>query len=85
MKKILFIALAAVGLTACVQDQNVAVPQSDAIAFGNAYLDNAVRAAVDPSTTTNSISDFKVWGFMDTNAGTVFTAEEVKKVNGSWG
>ena len=85
MKKILFIALAAVGLTACVQDQSVSVPQSDTIAFGNAYLDNAVRAAVDPSTTTNSISGFKVWGFMDSNVGTVFTAEEVKKVNGSWG
>ena len=85
MKKILFVALAAVGLTACVQNEELSVPQCDAIAFGNAYLDNAVRAAVDPSTTTNSISDFKVWGFMDSNAGTVFTAQEVKKTNGVWG
>ena len=85
MKKLLLVALVAVGLTACVQDQSVSVPQSDTIAFGNAYLDSAVRAAADPSTTTNTISDFKVWGFMDSNAGTVFTAEEVKKVNGSWG
>ena len=85
MKKILFVALAAVGLTACVQNEELSVPQSDVIAFGNAYLDNAVRGAEDPSTTTNSISGFNVWGFMDTNAGTVFTAQEVEKKNGVWG
>ena len=85
MKKILFVALAAVGLTACVQNEELSVPQSDVIAFGNAYLDNAVRGAEDPSTTTNSISGFNVWGFMDTNAGTVFTAQEVEKNNGVWG
>ena len=85
MKKILFVALAAVGLTACVQNEELSVPQSDVIAFGNAYLDNAVRGAEDPSTTTNSISGFNVWGFMDTNAGTVFTAQDVEKKNGVWG
>ena len=35
--------------------------------FGAAFVENATRAnaAVDPSTTTESITGFDVWGFMD--------------------
>ena len=43
MKKLLLIALVAAGMTACMQSEELAVPQSEAISFGNAYLDNSVR------------------------------------------
>ena len=87
MKKLFVIALAAIGMVACVQNEIVETPKSDAIAFAGAYIDNATRAAVDPSFTTdqaNALDAFNVWGYMDETAGTVFSAEEVEKQNGAW-
>ena len=87
MKKLFVIALAAIGMVACVQNEIVEAPKSDAIAFAGAYIDNATRAAVDPSFTTdqeNALAAFNVWGYMDQTAGTVFAAEDVQKVNGAW-
>ena len=87
MKKLFVIALAAIGMVACVQNEIVETPKSDAIAFAGAYIDNATRAAVDPSFTTdqaNALDAFNVWGYMDEVAGTVFSAEEVEKLNGAW-
>ena len=87
MKKLLLIALVAAGMTACMQSEELAVPQSEAISFGNAYLDNSVRgeAAADPSTHNGNIADFSVWGFMTSNLGTVLTDETVEKQsNNAW-
>ena len=84
MKKHLLIVLAAVGLAACTQEEFVALPQSDAIAFDGGFVDNATRAAVDPSTTTAKIEDFNVWGFMTDNTGTVFSGDKVEKVSNVW-
>ena len=87
MKKLFVIALAAIGMVACVQNEIVETPKSDAIAFAGAYIDNATRAAADPSFTTdreNALDAFNVWGYMDEVAGTVFSAEEVEKLNGAW-
>ena len=84
MKKIIISALAAMSLVACVQEEVVTVNQSNAIAFENAFVDNATRAAVDPSTTTASIEGFNVWGFMDQPSGVVFTGDPVTKVGGAW-
>ena len=84
MKKHLLIVLAAVGLAACTQEEFVALPQSDAIAFDGGFVDNATRAAVDPSTTTASIEDFNVWGFMTDNTGTVFSGDKVEKGSNGW-
>ena len=84
MKKIIISALAAMSLVACVQEEVVTVNQSNAIAFENAFVDNATRAAVDPSTTTASIEGFNVWGFMDQPSGWVFKGDEVTKVGGAW-
>ena len=84
MKKHLLIVLAAAGLAACAQEEYVAVPQSDAIAFDGSFVENATRAAEDPSTTFNSIEDFNVWGFMDETNGTVFNGDEVEKVGSAW-
>ena len=58
MKKSLFImALGAIALTSCSQDEIIEV-QKDAISFA-AFNENASRATV---TTTNTITDFKVYG-----------------------
>ena len=84
MKKILFVALAAVGLASCVQNEELVVAGSKtAIAFSDAYVYNATKA--DPTTTTASIVNFDVWAFMDSVSGTVFTDEDVTKSNGAWG
>lgn len=60
MKKSLFImALGAIALTSCSQDEVIEV-QKDAISFA-AFSDNASR--VTP-TTTGTIQNFKVWGIV---------------------
>ena len=82
MKKLLFVALVAAGMTACMQSEELAVPKSEAIAFGDAYVYNASRAV----TTTGNIENFDVWAFMDSVAGTVLDGEVVtKKAPGVWG
>ena len=84
MKKLLFVALVAVGMTACVQNEELALPKSTAtIAFEDAYVPNATKA--DPTTTTESLTGFDVWAYMDEVAGTVLTDEDVTKVGGKWG
>ena len=83
MKKLLFVALAAVGFTACVQNEELAVPQNTAaITFADAYVSNATKA--DPTTTTASIVDFDVWAFMDEATGVVLADEDVTKNGGVW-
>ena len=83
MKKHLFYALAALGMVACMQDEVVTV-QQDAISFKGAFVENATRAAADPSTTVNTIADFNVWGFMDQPSGYVFTGDKVAKAGNVW-
>ena len=77
-------ALATISLVACMQEEVVTVPKTSAITFDNAFIDNATRAAADPSTTTASIANFNVWGFMDNPDGTVFVAEDVQKSGALW-
>ena len=58
-----------------------------AIDFANVSVDNATRAAVDPSTTTNgvnSIKSFDVWAFVDETSGRVFVDEDVTKNGDDW-
>ena len=77
-------ALAALGFVACMQEEVVTVPQTDAITFDQAYIDNATRAAADPSTTTQNIAGFDVWAFMNEYDGTVLVDEDVQKAGGKW-
>ena len=85
MKKLFLVALAAVGLASCVQNEELAVAGSTtAIAFGDSFVYNATKAE-DPTTTTTSINNFDVWAFMDNVGGTVLEDEDVTKVNGVWG
>ena len=79
MKKIFFSALAALCLSACVQEAMVETPQGDAIAFENAFIDNATRAAVDPSFNINTLNAFKVWAYVNEPNGVVFKGKEVSR------
>ena len=84
MKKIIISTLAAMSLVACVQEQVVDITTSRAITFENAFIDNATRAAADPSTTTEKLDGFNVWAFMDVPTGTVFTGDPVQRSGDAW-
>lgn len=84
MKKIFVGLLAIAALAACQKNETLSVVGGPAIAFENASVDNATRAAVDPSTTTASIDEFAVWGFMDQPSGQVFVNEVVTKAGSAW-
>ena len=75
--------LAVAALASCMKEQTLSTQQPGAIAFDNAILDNALRSAVDPSTTTATLNAFDVWAFMDEASGVVFEGEDVTK-NGTW-
>ena len=87
MKKLFVVALAALGMVACVNEDVVETPKSDAIAFAGASIDNATRAAEDPSfdQVKGNLNAFNVWAFMTTTNGPVFEGEEVTKNGNVWG
>ena len=85
MKKLFVIVLAAIGMVSCMNTNEVIeVKGGDAIAFADVMLDNAVRAAVDPSTTLETIQGFNVWGFMDDVNGVIFEGDEVTRSGNTW-
>ena len=62
MKKF-FIAIAAIATAAaCSQNETISLDKGEAISFGNAFVENSVRAAVDPSYSANDIQSFNVYG-----------------------
>ena len=83
MKKVIFSMLAVAALASCMKEQVLVTQQPGAIAFDNAILDNATRAA-DPSTTIDNLQAFDVWGFMDEPSGIVFEGQDVTKNGGLW-
>ena len=84
MKKFLFLGLAAMmAFTSCTKDETLAVAQNGAIGFDVA-ADKATRSNVDPSITTDNISNFAVYGFMDAATGVVFRDELVTKQGSDW-
>ena len=90
MKK-LFVCALAVGLfTACSQDETLSVQSPMQISFEDAFVENATRAAIDPSTTNTgdmALAAFDVWAFMtdaEGNVGEVFNSEDVKKADSKW-
>ena len=84
MKKLFFLGIAALGFAACVQEQVVDTPMGGAITFESAFVDNATRAAADPSTTTGTLTAFDVWGFVKEYDGTVFVDQDVTLEGGNW-
>ena len=87
MKKLFIGVLAIASLVACNKNEVIDQVASPAIRFNDASVDNATRAnaAVDPSTTTATIEEFSVWGFMNEPAGKVFVEEKVTKNGSEWG
>ena len=86
MKKILFSVLAMAAFAACSNEEQIAAPQGEAIAFGNAFVDNSVRAdaATDPSYSTNgkgvALEKFNVYGAV--NGVNIFNGNNVTKTAG---
>lgn len=65
MRKTIFAILAAAAMVACSNDELVNADR-EAIAFDNAFVDNATRSVVDPSfTNTKIFADFAVYGFVE--------------------
>lgn len=59
MKKILIALAALATIAACDKAEVVEAPQGDAIAFGDAFVDNTTKAIY---TAANQIQGFSVWG-----------------------
>lgn len=85
MKKLFILGVAAFSFAACVQEQVMETPQGGAITFENAFVDNATRTAADPSTTTDKLTAFDVWGFVKEYDGTVFVDQDVTHNGVAWG
>lgn len=83
MKKLFFMGLAAAAMLAsCSKDETVEMPQSKAISFTNAFVNNGTRSIKDPSFTTSTLQNFRVYGF--SNNDKVFDGTEVTNERGTW-
>ena len=83
MKKIFACICAVAALAACQKNQIISSADGPAIGFENASVDKATKS-VDPSTTTETINEFAVWGYMDSRNGVVFENELVSKNGSEW-
>lgn len=83
-KKVLLAALSALALAACVNDETIEMNPGNALVF-RASTENSTRATV---TTSNTIQDFKVWGYYrksDNADYTSFMEEQVvSKAGNEW-
>lgn len=84
MKKAFVAILSLAALVACSQDSVVKTSDSTAISFDNMFVENKTRAAADPSTTTDNIKEFAVWGFRGDAKELVFNNERVYKEGDAW-
>lgn len=84
MKKLIIAVAAIATAVACNTAEIVELPKNPAISFESAYVQNATRDAVDPSTTTASLEAFDVWAFMDETSGIVLVDEDVTKGANGW-
>ena len=83
MKKVIFSILAVGALASCVKEQTLNVAGPAAIEFAGTYVENATKSN-DPSTTTDNITQFSVWGVMDNETGVVLNDELVTLTDGAW-
>ena len=66
MKKIFIAAMALAAVAACNKSEIVSVSEGNAIAFDNAFVDNATKSVNDPSYTNDKMfTDFAVYGFVE--------------------
>lgn len=64
MRKTIFAILAAAAMVACSNDELVNADR-EAIAFDNAFVDNATRSVMSTSVTTNDLFNIDVFGFVE--------------------
>lgn len=81
-KKVLFAALSALALAACVNDETIEMNPGNAVGF-RASTENSTRAAV---TTSSTLQDFKVWGYYNYNSEytSFMEGQEVSKAGNEW-
>lgn len=82
MKKILISMLAVAALVSCSKEESIRVDQGEAIAFGNAFVDNSTRAT-DPSYSANNIEMFNVYGTV--NGVVIYPGTEITKGTADYG
>ena len=89
MKKTFFIILAAAAIVGCSNEEVIIEQQGGAITFGEVFVDNATRAATDPSYNEQNLVDaFKVWGTVKGNTNNtinLFNGAEVTRGNAAYG
>ncbi len=85
MKKFFLGVFAIAGLVACVQSEDVNVPNpaDNQIALSG-YVGSSVRGAEDPSTKVQNLDHFTVWAYVGDSAGEVFNSELVSKSGSEW-
>lgn len=85
MKKFFLGVFAIAGLVACVQSEEVNVPNpaDNQIALSG-YVGSSVRGAEDPSTKVQNLDHFTVWAYVGDSAGKVFNNELVSKSGSEW-
>lgn len=85
-KKVLFAALSALALTACVDDETIEMNPGNALVF-RASTENSTRSTI---ATSNSLNGFNVWAYhqngADPNVTTEYMVEQevTKNDNGQW-
>lgn len=71
MKKFFIAILAIATAISCSNDDIISIDRQ-AIGFGNPFIENATRAAIDPSYSgTKSLASFNVYGTVTGNANTI--------------
>ena len=91
MKKIFIAMMAVAAFAACSTEEQIAAPKGDAIAFGNAFIDNATKAIdgtfANNGTGVNELTQFDVYGIVKNTTGSIaniFCAEPVSKNGSVW-
>lgn len=89
MKKTFFIILAAAAIVGCSNEEVIIEQQGGAITFGEVFVDNATRAATDPSYNEQKlVKAFKVWGTVQGNTNNtinLFNGAEVTRGDAAYG
>lgn len=87
MKKLFTILAVAAAVVACQKNETIALDNGEAIAFGNAFVENSTRAAIDPSYGNGGqdLEQFQVWGNVNGGNGLVaiFAGDDVEGTVGS--
>ncbi|MBR5196981.1 MAG: fimbrillin family protein [Alistipes sp.] len=85
MKKVLFTLAAVLTLASCAKEDVVREYQAmpEAIAFDNAFIDNATRGRVDNTLTNTNLNNFRVFGYVTGDAGAYAPIFDNLQVTGS--